>query len=107
MYFLSLDAETAIFHANAVRTLLAERKMPRLARKRTKQRRPVTERILLEVSIGRAVGFAELYLLMRATRQLCPDLLRASAVLPTGPVVHVKAQKGREGVSNTHFGMDR
>jgi hypothetical protein len=34
---------------------------------------------MLEMALSRAVGFAELYLLMRAVRRLCPDLLKPSA----------------------------
>ncbi len=73
---LSEDAEAAIYEANRIRALL-----PKSSRRRTAPKRaPQTERVLLEMAVGRVVGFAELYLLMRATRRLLPDALR-----PTRP----------------------
>jgi hypothetical protein len=78
MYVPSKDAEIAMFHSNAVKALF-----PRTGRGSAKGRRrsgsrlrPATQRILLEMALGRVVGVGELYLLMRATRRLKPQLLQ-------------------------------
>jgi hypothetical protein len=73
MQLPSVDAETAVFHANGIRALFAANRTAR-SRRRRKRRQAATERLLIELSIGRTVGFAELYLHMRAVRKLKPQM---------------------------------
>ena len=76
--FPSIDNENAVVHANSIRALFKRPQAHRSIRK-SRRRERASERVLLEMSIGRVVGFAELYMLMHATRQLKPQMLQASA----------------------------
>src|SRR5260370_37580281 len=73
-----MDAESGLVHANYIRAVVRSHSKRALNR-RHRQRRRATYRVVLDMAVARVVGFAELYLLMRAVRQLRPDLLRPSA----------------------------
>ncbi len=69
----SVDVETAVFHANGIRALFDTKRAAHPSRRR-RRRVAAVERLTIELSIGRTVGFAELYLHMRAVRKLRPQM---------------------------------
>lgn len=70
----SIDAEDAIFQVNRTKGLIET--PPRTRRRFWRRSKPVEQRMLLELAIGRVVAAGEAYLVMRATRLLKPDLLQ-------------------------------
>lgn len=69
---LSLDAEDAVFQVNITQSIVP--KEPRRWRRR-RRRSSIQRRVLSELAVGRIVAAGEAYLVMRATRELKPDLL--------------------------------
>lgn len=76
----SLQAEHAVFHANALKRFAVPPVRTRIPWRRV---RFAQDRLLLELALPRATGAAEDYLLLRATAKLNPTLL--ASVPPRNP----------------------
>jgi hypothetical protein len=91
---ISTEGERAIYGINLLASALPRRRAGRLFG--TRRRAPVpTDRLMLELCMGRLVGVGEDYLLRRLTQKVRPALLA-----PTPPVIDGLCQILRKAATN-------